>query len=117
MFSFKIRLGVGPDVAPRLQSFPSDPLPQRLSARDTNPYRQPEPATSDNYLTFWNGNQLPGSFMHVTPHAAWISVSSQDDTTPQFTGGSFGQVLTQLQSAQLVANWRNMWANLQGRYS
>ena len=116
MFGFKLAAGAPPDVTPPFYALPSDPLPQRLSARDTNRYRQPAPPTSDNYLAFWDGNQLPGSYMHVTAHTAWIAVRSQDDLAPQYRGGSFGQVITQLQGAQLVAQWRSMWANLQGRY-
>ena len=99
----------------RVHTLPSGPLPQRLSATDTNAWVEPTPASSDNYLTFWAGNQLPGSYMHVTPHTAWVEVSSQSDLTPQFNG-QFGPVMGQLQSAQLVARWRSLWQQAQGAY-
>lgn len=116
MFGIKLALGVKSDQRPHFYSLPSNPLPQRMSARDTRTWVEPLPFSTDNYLTFWHGNQLPGSYMHVTPHAAWIAVSSQDDLQPQYRGGSFGQVMGQLETAQLVQSWRLMWQNLQGRY-
>ena len=116
MFGLKLLTGAAPDVDPRLRSLPSSALPQRLSARDTNAWREPSPPSSDNYLTFWTGNQLPGAFMHITPHAAWVAVRSQDDVQPQLRGGQFGQVLGQLDSARLVTSWRLMWQSLAGRY-
>ena len=116
MFGLKLLTGSPPDVDPRLRQLPSNPLPQRLSARDTNAWREPTPPTSDSYLTFWTGNQIPGPFMHITPHAAYIAVRSQDDVQPQLRGGNFGSVLGQLGSAQLVTNWRLMWQSLQAKY-
>lgn len=99
----------------RLGAFPSAPWPQRLSAQDTRTYRQPLFQSHDNYLTFWQGNQLPGMFMHTAP-TAYIPYSSQEDLRPRLAGGSFGPVMTQLQTAQLVADWRAAWNSLVSRY-
>jgi hypothetical protein len=115
-FGVKLFHHIPANVAPRLMELPSNPLPQRMSARDTNAWREPKPSSVENYLTFWNGNQLPGSYMHTVPHAAWIAVSSQDDLQPQYRGGGFGTVMSQLQTAQFIGNWHNFWNNLQARY-
>lgn len=99
-----------------LQSFPSSPFPQRLSAQDTRAYRQPGPQSHENYLTFWNGNQLPGAYLHVVPHVNIVPVQSQTDLAPRLAGGSFGRVLTPLQSANLIATWRATFSSLTSRY-
>lgn len=101
---------------PQLEHLPSYPLPQRQSAADTNAWREPTPPSGDNYLTFWNGNQIPGPFMHIQPHVAYIAVSSQADLTPQYRNGAFGKVLGQLEAARLIMGWRLMWQSLVGKY-
>lgn len=104
-------------VQPRLQTFPSAPLPQRLSAQDTDTYVQPIPHTSGNYQTFWTGNQLPGSYMHITPHTQYIVYRTQDFVQPQLnTQASFGRNVGTLNTASILANWRTVWASASARY-
>ena len=104
-------------VRPKLQSYPSHPWPQRLSAEDTNAYVQPIPPASGNFLTFWDGNQLPGSYMHLTAHTQYLVYKTQDFVQPQLnTQASFGSNLSQIPAAQLLANWRTMWSSASGRY-
>lgn len=119
MFGIRTRLRIPQpeNDGPRgLQSLPSTGFPVRLQVPDTLAWREPVPPASGNYQTFWQGNQLPGSYMHVTPHAAWIHVSSQDDLQPQYRGGAFGQVMGQLQTAQLIANWRTALSGALSKY-
>lgn len=116
-----LRTFLGLDVPaaarPHLQSYPSAPLPERLSAEDTNSYLEPLPRASGNYLTFWVGNQLPGSYMHLTPHTQYLVYKTQDFVQPQLnTQASFGQNLSTVNAAQLLANWRTMWQSASGRY-
>jgi hypothetical protein len=104
-------------VRPALQPYPSAPFPQRLSAEDTRTYRQPIPPASGNFLTFWDGNQLPGSYMHLTAHTQYLVYKTQDFVQPQYnTQASFGENLSQVPAAQLLANWRSMWQSASGRY-
>lgn len=101
------------DLRPQLYA----PLPQRLEGNDLTNYRQPIPPASGNFLTFWDGNQLPGSFMHLTAHTQYLVYRSQDFVQPQFnTQASFGTNLSQVNAAQLLANWRTMWQSASGRY-
>ena len=95
------------------------PFPQRLEGNDANNYRQPIPPASGNFLTFWDGNQLPGTYMHIPPdgHAQYLVYRSQDFVQPQFnTQASFGTNLSQVNAAQLLANWRTMWQSASARY-
>lgn len=87
------------------------PLPQRLSAQDTNSYVQPTPAAIPRYMTFWKGNQLPPPTLLNAPFMRYILVSSQDNKVPQRTGGTFGRNLGQLSSTQLVARMHAAWNN------
>lgn len=104
---------------PDLRVMTYAPLPQRLEGNDANNYRQPIPPASGNFLTFWDGNQLPGSFMHIPNdgHAQYLVYKSQDFVQPQYnTQASFGQNLSQVNAAQLLANWRTMWQSASARY-
>jgi hypothetical protein len=99
----------------RMQTYA--PLPQRLIGNDATNYRQAIPPASGNFLTFWDGNQLPGSFMHLTAHTQYLVYRTQDFVQPQYnTQASFGSNLSQIPAAQLLANWRTMWASASGRY-
>lgn len=101
----------------RMRVFASKPFPQRLSAQDTLEWFEGRPALSDNYMSFWSGNQLPGTHVITPPHAYYVNVSSQYDTQPVRPGGIFSQQLGQLNSADLIARWRAAWANARGQYS
>ena len=111
--------GVPAADRPRLQPQTYTPFPQRLEGNDANNYRQPIPPASGNFLTFWDGNQLPGTYMHIPPdgHAQYLVYRSQDFVQPQFnTQASFGTNLSQVNAAQLLANWRTMWQSASARY-
>lgn len=99
----------------RLTAFPSAPFPQRLSAQDTRTYQQPLPLDWASFQSFFTGNQLPGVHM-TTANTAYIPYASQEDLRPRLAGGSFGPVMTQLQTANLVATWRQTWNSLASRY-
>lgn len=104
----------------RFRQFASKPLPQRLSAQDTQEYLQPQPTYDPQYyLTYWEGNQMPGMFMHTAnPHIQWISVKDRQvlyQSSPQAaqrTAGSFNYNLSQQNSAEVIATWRAAWSNL-----
>lgn len=99
------------------KTFVSKPLPQRLSAQDTTNYVQQQPTYDPQYyLTYWNGNQLPGWFMHTNnPIQEWMSVSTRQvlyTSSPyaaQRTQGSFNYNLSQQSSAQVQAVWSAAW--------
>lgn len=101
----------------RFRQFTSKPLPQRLSAQDTNDYIQPQPTYDPQYyLTYWNGNQLPGMFIHTqNPWEVWVSVKDRQvlytssPSAAQRAGGSFNYNLSQEGSAQIIAQWRAAW--------
>jgi len=104
----------------RWTTFVSKPLPQRLSAQDTNNYVQPQPTYDPQYyLTYWNGNQLPGMFIHTqNPHIVWVSVkdrrvlyTSSPDGAMR-SAASFNYNLSQQNSAQVQATWSAAWKAL-----
>lgn len=104
----------------RWKTFVSNPLPQRMSAQDTNNYVQPQPTYDPQYyLTYWQGNQMPGMFIHTqNPHIMWVSVKDRSvlyNSSPdgaQRTKGSFNYNLSQQNSAQVIATWRAAWSQL-----
>lgn len=104
----------------KFREFASRPLPQRLSAQDTNEYIQPQPSWDpQQYLTYWTGNQLPGYFIHTAnPIQMWTSVKDKQvlfQSSPygaQRTSGSFNYNLSQQNSQQVIATWRTAWSNL-----
>ena len=104
----------------RFRQYASNPFPQRLSAQDTNEYVQPQPTYDPQYyLTYWNGNQLPGQFIHNNdPIQEWMSVSTRQilyTSSPQGAmraAGSFNQNLSQQNSAQIMATWGAAWKQL-----
>lgn len=104
----------------RFRSFASKPLPQRLSAQDTQEYVQPTPTFDPQYyLTYWAGNQLPGWFIHTqNPHIVWISVKDRrvlytsSPDAAQRSKGSFNYNLSQQNSAQIQAQWSAAWKAL-----
>ncbi len=104
-------------IITRFRQFASRPLPQRMSAADTDEYIQPQPRLGANqYLTYWEGNQLPGLFIHTqNPHEVWISVKdkkllySGSPYGAQRTAGSFNVNLSQQGSAEVIAQWRATW--------
>ena len=102
----------------KFRQFTSKPLPQRLSAQDTNDYIQPISALGPNtqYLNCWLGNQLPGQFMHIqNPYEVWVSVADRrvlytsSPQAAQRANGSFNYNLSQETSAQIQAQWRAAW--------
>lgn len=104
-------------IIDRFRTFASRPLPQRLSAADTNEYQQPQPSLGPNqYLTYWVGNQLPGLFIHTADaNMQWVSVkdgrvlATSSPYGAMRTGGSFNQNLSQQGSGEVVATWRAIW--------
>lgn len=101
----------------RFRSFASKPLPERLSAQDTQEYLQPQPSYDPQYyLTYWQGNQLPGRFIHTqNPHIMWVSVKDKrvaytsSPYAAQRSAASFNVNLSQQSSAQVIASWRAAW--------
>jgi len=113
-------------IIDRFRHFASKPFPQRLSAQDSQEYIQPQPRLGPvaPYLTYWSGNQMPGSFIHTAnPIQFWNSVKTHEvlwQNSPyaaQRTGGQFNQVAGVGSSAQIVATWRLAWQTARARYS
>lgn len=104
----------------RFREFTSKPFPQRLSNQDTRDYVQPQPTYDPQYyLTYWQGNQLPGQFIHnADPIQQWMSVNTRQvlyTSSPyaaQRTQGSFNYNLSQQNSAQVQAVWSQAWKQL-----
>ncbi len=112
-------------IITRFRTFASKPFPQRLSAQDSQEYQQPMPALGPlaPYLTYWKGNQLPGSFIHTAdPIQFWSSVQTKAvlyNSSPyaaQRTGGQFNKVAGVESSAQIVAQWRLAWQQAKAIY-
>lgn len=101
----------------KFRTFVSRPLPQRLSAQDTNDYVQAQPTYDPQYyLTYWLGNQLPGMFIHIAnPHEQWVAVKDKSvlyNSSPsaaQRSAASFNYNLSQQSSAQVQAIWSAAW--------
>lgn len=96
----------------------STPLPQRNEGNDATNYAQPLVVEyfAEPYQTYWMGNQIPGVFIHTQSNANYWPVSSLDPIMPQRQGGSFGQVLGQVQSSSLVARMHQLWSAAKSRY-
>ena len=114
----------------RFRQFRSLPFPVRGRVgreADTQEYLQPQPrldGPAAPYLTYWSGNQMPGSFIHTAnPIQLWNSVKTHEvlwQNSPyaaQRTGGQFNRVAGVGSSAQIVATWRLAWQTAKARYS
>jgi len=93
-------------------------LPEQLSMPlGGQTYRQPTPVydISGNllYLNFWYGNQMPGSHMLTLPHAHYVHFPNKDISV-QRSGAYFGQLVSTLDTARLLASARAAWAKAAG---
>ncbi len=114
-------------VITKFREFRSHALPEQVSHHvdGTREYIQPQPRLGPNqYLTYWGGNQLPGQFIHtMNPHEVWVAVKdkyTRYQNSPQGAlrqAGSFNVNMSQENSAQVAAMWRQAWKNAAGKAS
>lgn len=82
---------------------------------DTTTYRAPVPygAAQQMYQTYWSGNILPGTLVSNLGGPNWYMRVNAPPLSqqPQRAVGSFGQVLGQIQSRLLAAQWGQTWGS------
>lgn len=79
------------------------------------PTRLPTGAQVQPFMTFWAGNQLPGTRVLTPANVNLVRVASPSLTSPQFAVGSFGQNMGQLQTSSFIARMHQLWLNASTR--
>lgn len=93
-------------------------LPEQLSTPiGGQNYRLPTPAydISGNlfYANFFWGNQVPSGHILTLPHAHYVHYPNKDISV-QRSGAYFGQLVSSLDTAQLLVAARAAWAKAAG---
>jgi hypothetical protein len=94
--------------APSITHYPSWPFPERFEGNDAQTWIEPTAADRSNYMNYFQGNQLPGTFLSSGPMGYPVvqAVQVESLVRPQ---GSFGPNLGQVGIQNLVARWQGIW--------
>lgn len=96
------------------QAYGYTPFTQRLGAADQFSMQQPIPKLPGWYMTFWQGNQVPGPFMSNAPTAAqnyrYFEQHPVQRASGAFGGGWMGAVST----FAFLEKLRSAWASQSG---
>lgn len=99
----------GPGDRAPLTTYGSKPSINRLEGNDLQTWV--EPVDFGNlYQTYWQGNQLPGSYIQTAPHVWYANIGNSDNVAGwQRAGGAFGKQLGAAPTANLIARWHALW--------
>ena len=99
--------------APGVAHYPSAPFAMRLEGNDLQSWLEPTQQDRNNFMTFFNGNQLPG-FNINSPIGGYGALQSQHIESPSRDSGTFGPQLGQLNTQSLWSRWQGIWQAASG---
>ncbi len=90
------------------------PFMARLGAADQDTFQQPVPKNPGWFMTFWQGNQLPGITIETAPSPAQ-NYRYREQHSAQRDGGAFGGGwLNSVKTFTLLERMRAAWASQSG---
>lgn len=96
------------DVSP-IVAYGSASSRNRLEGNDLQTWIEPVDF-SNQYQSFWVGNQLPGAHIQTPPHAWYLDMVNSDQVNGwQRNAVTFTSQLGQVPTSNLLARWHALW--------